>query len=295
MTALAKSVLIIIIVLMAGIAGYFLFRNPPSLSNPAPSNPAAANETFPAATTSAHQGAAAPSATATAPTKPKTKSSTYSYSTSNLPFPNLTQSPDPSSVSKGPVIITAFLTDGKAGENYNIFVSAAGGGKTYGWKIVSGKLPPGLKAAQSINCAEIKETFCRPSYQISGAPETAGIFNFRVAVSDGTQAVYKDYSLKIMPASNLKITTTSLPEATIIIPYQAEITGFGGNYYYSWNLADGKLPPGLELTSTICTPTPCAAVAKITGKPQVSGTYNFVISLASGSDTVKKEFSITVK
>jgi hypothetical protein len=61
----------------------------------------------------------------------------------------------------------------------------------------------------------------------------------------------------------LIITTSSLPDATLGVPYSATLTASGGLPPYTWSVISGALPPGLSLDSA----------GNITGTPTTMGTY----------------------
>ena len=73
------------------------------------------------------------------------------------------------------IISTKFLSDGKVGQAYSDFLTAAGGTKPYSWSITSGSLPAGLSLNSSTG-------------QISGTPTAAGTSSFTVRVIDATNA-----------------------------------------------------------------------------------------------------------
>lgn len=68
------------------------------------------------------------------------------------------------------------------------------------------------------------------------------------------------------------ITTTSLPSATIGVPYSATLTAIGGVPAsppppYKWSVIAGALPTGLNLD----------IFGNITGTPSALGTFNFTV------------------
>ena len=63
------------------------------------------------------------------------------------------------------------------------------------------------------------------------------------------------------------ITTTSLPVATVGVPYAATLTAIGGDPPYIWSVDTGTMPPGLSLDT----------FGNITGTPTLQGTYNFTV------------------
>lgn len=283
MTNPTKILIISIIILIAAVPGYFwIFQS---------ESPATPQET------SNQQETTAPKEL-TEKTHPTVLPATPNVSKPTIPsvsFPNVSESPNPSSVGTGPVIVTQGIPKAVAGKPYSVFITASGGGAIYAWKIISGNLPPGINILPSVDCGQsAKSQVCHPGAQISGTPQAAGIYNFNLAVSDGTKAVYKNYSLEVEPA-DLKITTISLPDAKIGVGYSAEIIGFGGEGSYSWSLVTSNLSPDLDLVTTTCSSAPCQSSAKIVGTPRGAKSYNFTVILNSGSQSTSKSFSITVK
>lgn len=85
----------------------------------------------------------------------------------------------------------------------------------------------------------------------------------------------------------LEITTASLPQGTISVPYSAQLTAVGGTAPYTWSL-DGSspaLPAGLTLSPS----------GAITGTPTASGTVNTVFRVDdSAGGNVANAISITI-
>ena len=292
MTNLTKIIIATIAVISIG-AGYMLFRPAQEPVSDTPSVDAEQprpEEPQPSGEVQENTPSDAPSQ------KPATSKTPPSQKTVSIPsqFSNAVKSPNPSEVSQGPVIITALLTQAKAGESYAVFINALGGKTPYGWKILSGALPPGTTGGLSVACADMPDSECRSAFQISGTPSQSGVYPFRLAVSDGMSAVYKDYTIQVNPATNLSIVTTSLPDATLGEYYQAEIVGYGAPGPYSWSIA-GLLPPDLSMVTPICANPPCPARTTIIGTPRGINTYSFSVILTAGNQNVSKEFTITVK
>jgi hypothetical protein len=89
------------------------------------------------------------------------------------------------------------------------------------------------------------------------------------------------------PAS-LSITTTSLANAAVGVPYGATLVSSGGTGPYSWTATAGSLPAGLNLTSS----------GTITGIPSSPGHSTFTLQVTDGTTPValvaKATLSITV-
>jgi len=94
--------------------------------------------------------------------------------------------------------------------------------------------------------------------------------------------------------SPLFITTTSLPSATAGTPYSVDILSSGGTGSYSWWVSAGLLPPGLSLVPTRCIGPSCPSNATIFGNPVTAWTYNFAVTVTSGTQVVSQAFTLTI-
>lgn len=75
------------------------------------------------------------------------------------------------------------------------------------------------------------------------------------------------------PASQLQITTQTLPSADLGVAYIAKFEAAGGLPPYVWSVAAGALPPGLELN----------AGGELAGVPLQSGVYDFAVRVADSA------------
>jgi hypothetical protein len=145
---------------------------------------------------------------------------------------------------------------------YSVTVRAAGGVPPYTWALASGTLPAGL----TISTGGV----------ISGTPTTLGSTTFKIQVTDvqtPIQAV--DTATKTITVNQpLAITTTSLTNGTIGVPYNGSLAASGGVPPYTWSITSGTLPGGLTL----------AANGAITGTPTTQESQTFTVQ-ASDSQT----------
>lgn len=96
-------------------------------------------------------------------------------------------------------------------------------------------------------------------------------------------------------SGNLKITTDSLPTATIGSSYEATISASGGTGDYRWSISSGSLPAGLYFYQSECGVYPCARTAYISGTPSASASFSsFTVTLKSGIYSTSKTFTINV-
>jgi hypothetical protein len=110
-----------------------------------------------------------------------------------------------------------------------------------------------------------------------------GDSNYAISSDTSTDGCFK------VTAVPLQITTTSLPDATIGVPYSATLQAIGGTPPYKWKVFSGTLPAGLTLNKTSGT---------ISGTPSSTATTsNFIVKVKdSGAPAkkVKNSFTITV-
>ena len=150
-------------------------------------------------------------------------------------------------------VSTGWIPDGQVGVAYSRALAAVGGTTPYTWTVSAGALPAGL-------------TLNASSGVIAGTP-TAIVSNTTVTfmVSDAgnpTQTASTTLTFSIAPAV-LQISSTSLPNGQLGVPYSATVTAIGGTFPYTWSLAGGStLPPGLSLNT---------ATGAVTGTPTALG------------------------
>jgi len=171
-------------------------------------------------------------------------------------------------------VATTSLLNGILNASYASTVTATGGTAPYTWSVTSGALPPGLNLSTS--------------GAITGTPTSTGVSTFMLQVADAETAPQKataQFSITVVPP--LSITTTSLPGATLDVPYSASLTATGGATPYSWSLTSGALPLGLSLSAT----------GAISGTPTGNGNFSFIVQVADAESTpqvVTAQLSLTV-
>ncbi|MHC4713671.1 MAG: putative Ig domain-containing protein, partial [Planctomycetota bacterium] len=174
------------------------------------------------------------------------------------------------------VVTTSSLPDGQIDVAYSETLAATGGVTPYSWSIVSGSLPTGLSLNSSTG-------------EISGTPTTGGTSNFTVRVTDSqTPADTDDQALSIYVPDDLVVTTSSLPDGTVGVPYSETLAASGGVTPYSWAVVSGSLPAGLSLNST---------TGEISGTPTSEETANFTVEVTDSqtpADSDQQALSITI-
>ena len=117
---------------------------------------------------------------------------------------------------------------------------------------------------------------------ISGQPKSAGAFTVVVSVADSALGLAQR-SYTVMVATQLGITTTSLPAGTVGSAYSTTVTAGGGTVPYSWT--SSGLPAGLTMSTG----------GVISGKPTAAGTSSVVVSVADAAGgTAAATFGLVV-
>ena len=94
------------------------------------------------------------------------------------------------------------------------------------------------------------------------------------------------------PPAPLSITTTSLPNGIISVPYTAAVAATGGTLKYEWEVTQGALPPGLTLSVE---DLPDGDDLVITGNPEEVGIYRFRVQVTSRDrQTASREFTVEI-
>lgn len=152
-------------------------------------------------------------------------------------------------------ITTTSLPDAAQDSSYNHQLAASGGRSPYTWTQTSGALPPGITLSSS--------------GLLSGSPSSAGSYSFSVEVGDaaGSKSV-QALSLTVQPPPPT-VTTSTLPVATTGMSIgSTTFTATGGTLPYTWSVASGSLPTGLQLVNGV-----------LSGTPTTAGTWSFVIQV----------------
>ncbi|MHB1508068.1 MAG: putative Ig domain-containing protein [Acidimicrobiales bacterium] len=141
---------------------------------------------------------------------------------------------------------------------YSASLQSSGGTGTTAWSLIGGSLPHGL----TLSTGGV----------ISGTPApdaSTAVVSVQVTDSAGGSAV----SELVLPVG-VAITTVSLPEAEVAVPYSFRLQAAGGKPAYSWRLAagSGPLPTGLSLS----------AAGIVSGTPVNSATGAYPLAVQVG-------------
>jgi hypothetical protein len=172
-------------------------------------------------------------------------------------------------------ITTNSLADGSVNLAYDAILAATGGTGDKRWSLGSGELPGGLTLDER--------------GRIDGVPTSAGTFTFGVQVVDSAvppATASRSLLLTIGPAA-VAITTLALPAAVVGAAYQATLDAAGGSGGYTWSVAGGALPAGLDLSNG----------GTIAGTPTTPGTFPVTVQAAdtlSPQNRAMRSFSIDV-
>jgi len=150
------------------------------------------------------------------------------------------------------------LPDGTEGMLYSTVLPVSGGLPPYTCRVVGGSLPPGLLLDANTG-------------EISGNPGPVGFeaktFKFTVQVTDSNSSSAEGLvNLSITIHKHPFITTISVPDTVMEMPYSASLDATGGAAPNTWAIVDGALPAGLILdpaTGRISGTTPALKPAKI--------------------------------
>ncbi|MEP7337100.1 MAG: putative Ig domain-containing protein [Acidobacteriota bacterium] len=156
------------------------------------------------------------------------------------------------------------------GVAYTQDLTATGGTPPITFSVIIGSLPPGLTLNQDGTW--------------SGAPTTLGTYNFTVLTQDavGCGGGNHNYSITVI-CPTVSLTPATLPTAPAGMFYsqQLSVTPASG---FSFSLTSGTLPMGILLSPS----------GLLSGTPTQSGTFNFRVTVASGSCSGFRDYSLVV-
>ncbi len=168
-------------------------------------------------------------------------------------------------------ILTGTIGDGVVALSYFVSLDARGGDGSYVYTVSSGALPPGLELDGNV---------------IMGLPSTSGIYPFALQVESRGLTAESTYEVEIFGTNqDLVVVTSTLPGARLGFAYDQALLAGGGEGPYTWGLAEGALPDGLQVSGD-----------RLSGTPTEVGRYEFTLRVEDrlGSAT-ERSFSIRVE
>lgn len=161
-------------------------------------------------------------------------------------------------------VSTTALPNATLNQSYSANVQASGGIAPYTFTLLSGSLPPGL-------------TFNNGA--VTGTPTQTGSFSISVRVNDSTSPSGSNTGTVTLlvgaTSTTIGITTTALPNAQVGQVYNTSLGASNGTAPYSFSLALGSLPPGLQLFSS----------GQITGTATQVGTYQMTFRVTDANNS----------
>jgi uncharacterized protein (TIGR03437 family) len=132
-------------------------------------------------------------------------------------------------------ITSLTLPNGQTNQAYSQTLTATGASGNVTYTLQSGTLPSGITLS--------------PGGVISGSTNTAGVYNFTVRATDGSNASTTAVYALTITAPVINFTTISLPSGTLNQSYNQTIAVSGGTGPYTYTINSGTLPTGLTLSS----------------------------------------------
>lgn len=151
------------------------------------------------------------------------------------------------------VITTEALPAASVAQAYQGSVTASGGTPAYSWRVAQGALPTGLSLSTL--------------GEITGTAQAAGTSSFDAEVRDSRgRTVRSTFELEVREAG-LHIASSSLPDAYVGEDYAVQLEASGGAAPYTWTLAEGAFPSGVQFDSQ----------GRISGVPASEGTFSVTV------------------
>ena len=163
-------------------------------------------------------------------------------------------------VGQGLTTLSPQVLTAPANVGTNITLTALGGSAPYAWSLTSGPLPTGL----TLNAAG----------SITGIATMAGNYLLTMTVTDSaTPSATASLLLSLTVSTQLIVTTSTLPNAPVGMPYAQPLTATGGTAPYSWTLCSGTLPDGITLDPS----------GVLSGSPNSMGTAALVVTVTDAT------------
>lgn len=159
-----------------------------------------------------------------------------------------------------PLAISGTLPLGEVDVPYSTSMTATGGTAPYTFTAIAGSIPSGLVLDSDGT--------------LSGVP-TSGSSVFTVQATDANGCTgTRQYLITIaVPPPSILVGPSSLPAAVVETGFSQTLSAAGGVAPYSFSVASGSLPTGLNL----------AATGQISGTPTTAGEYPVIIAARDGT------------
>jgi len=192
-----------------------------------------------------------------------TFSPTVTYSTASQPYTIV--------VNPAPTVTANSLPTATSTENYSASISISGGTGAVTCSADSGLSGSGLTV--SSGCT------------VTGTVAAAGSYTVNVAPTDSIGVSGSAHAITITVNAAPTITTTSLANGTVGVPYNGTLATSGGTAPLVCSLSAGGLPTGLNLSGS-CT---------ISGTPSAAGSFGFTARVTDANSIAgTQSLSITV-
>jgi hypothetical protein len=184
-----------------------------------------------------------------------------------------------------PVVIEALVIETDSiprawrGITYVEAVQAAGGDGAYDWAVSAGALPPGIVLTV--------DDLGDDGAILAGIPEAEGDFGFTLRVTSGDgQTASRAFTLVVRPPPPpTRVMTPAIPPVMEGGAYDVRLRAQGGDgSNYTWQLIEGSLPAGLELT----------AAGRIFGTATTPDTARFTVEVQSVGPPGQRSFTLPV-
>lgn len=183
-------------------------------------------------------------------------------------------------------IPTTTLPGGLVNTSYNAAIVPAGPGGVppYTWSITSGALPPGLTLNVSsgvISGVPTKDATCA---------QYPCVYKFVPMVTDSaipsqSATSTSGVTITVTTVPPLQSVTPTLSTGDVAVAYSGTLKATGGVQPYTWSLASGQLPSGLQLD---------AATGVISGTPILATTANFAVQVKDSNSDVSAPQPLTL-
>jgi uncharacterized protein (TIGR03437 family) len=176
-------------------------------------------------------------------------------------------------------LTTSTLPAGTAGQVYAATIGATGG--SAGYSFSASGLPPGISIAGGGT--------------LTGIPTNGGTFSPTITVASGGVSVSGSLTMVIARPLPLSITSNTLADGAIDVPYSQPLTARGGLPPYTWSILSGTLPGGLSMTGSGTlsgTPTTPGAVsfgAQVTDTAGATVTGTVTLNIRPAPLTIKTQ------